>query len=789
MFKNYIKLTLRNLWNNRVFTSINVLGMGLSLSCCILAYVNYGYFGKYDSTHDNIDMTYRVNLINENPGDVKRYGISPIALKSALEIKTKGSVTSARYRTTLSNVSLEDELFSTRMAYVDKEFIQIFNLPLIEGSYENLSNSSSIYLSEESSKKYFGQVNAIGRIIEVIFDGSKKKFTVEGVFQDWEQNSSFQFDLFTNFNNLFYANTGIDENDWSNYCMLFIGNVEKQNTYVIEKDLREYVGLQNKTNINLQITSFYLDPFQGMADRDQKLGVVNQWLVGRAPTAVVTVPIIMAALILLIACFNFTNTSIAIFSKRLKEIGIRKVMGSERSSIIIQFLGETLILCIIATLLSLVMTSFLIDWYNNLWSFLHLKVEYSIQIIIFLIVLISVAAVMSGGYPSFYISKFQASNILKGTVKLGGTNFFVRSLLTLQFTLSLVAIVFAIAFVNNARFQKNLDLGFETEGIIYTKMDNSDQLDTYKNQLAQNSDIEAVVGSDDHIYSSTKNVSISCNGINKDVKMMDIGEKYLETMNIKIIAGRDFIENSQSDELESIVVNEEFLRHFALTEPLNTKITLMDTASYYIVGVVKDMYLDGIWRPIEPLVLRKADVDSYTHLVVKTSSDKAVNVNAAMEKEWRSIFPDETYTGRYQNRLRVYTQETNENIVKIFSFMGIIATLLSMTGLYSLVTLSIIKKMKEIGVRKVLGASISSLMLVINKEFIIIFLISSLIGSFAGFSIVDMVMSSSWAYYLKTGLKVIGFSILLLFLISSSVIIGKILRAARLNPTKTLRIE
>ena len=160
-----------------------------------------------------------------------------------------------------------------------------------------------------------------------------------------------------------------------------------------------------------------------------------------------------------------------------------------------------------------------------------------------------------------------------------------------------------------------------------------------------------------------------------------------------------------------------------------------------------------------------------------------------MEKEWKSIFPDETYTGRYQNRLRVYTQETNENIVKIFSFMGIIATLLSMTGLYSLVTLSIIKKMKEIGVRKVLGASISSLMLVINKEFIIIFLISSLMGSFAGFSIVDMVMSSSWAYYLKTGLEVIGFSILLLFLISSSVITGKILRAAHLNPTKTLRIE
>ncbi len=789
MFKNYIKLTLRNLWKNRVFTSINVLGMGLSLSCCILAYVNYGYFGKYDSTHDNINLTYRVNLINENSGDIKRYGISPIALKSALESKTKGSVTSARYRTTLSNVSLEDELFSTRMAYVDKEFIQIFNLPLIGGSYENLSNSSSIYLSEESSEKYFGQANAIGRIIEVIFDGSKKKFTVEGVFQDWEQNSSFQFDLFTNFNNLFYANTGIDENDWSNYCMLFIGNVEKQNTYVIEKDLREYVGLQNKTNINLQITGFYLDPFQGMADRDQKLEVVNQWLVGRAPTAVVTVPIIMAALILLIACFNFTNTSIAIFSKRLKEIGIRKVMGSERSSIIIQFLGETLILCIIATVLSLVMTSFLIDWYNNLWSFLHLKVEYSIQIIIFLIILISGAAVMSGGYPSFYISKFQASNILKGTVKLGGTNFFVRSLLTLQFTLSLIAIVFAIAFVNNARFQKNLDLGFETEGIIYTKMDNSDQLDTYKNQLAQNSDIEAVVGSDDHIYSSAKNVSIRCNGINKDVKMMDIGEKYLETMSIKIIAGRDFIENSQSDELESIIVNEEFLRHFALTEPLNTKITLMDTVSYYVVGVVKDMYLDGIWRPIEPLVLRKADVDSYTHLVVKTSSDKAINVNAAMEKEWKSIFPDETYTGKYQNRLRVYTQETNENIVKIFSFMGIIATLLSMTGLYSLVTLSIIKKMKEIGVRKVLGASISSLMLVINKEFIIIFLISSLIGSFVGFSMVDMVMSSSWAYYLKTGLGVIGFSILLLFLISSSVIIGKILRAARLNPTKTLRIE
>ena len=349
---------------------------------------------------------------------------------------------------------------------------------------------------------------------------------------------------------------------------------------------------------DLQITHFYLDPFVGLACRDQRLGVTNSWLTGSAPASVVSVPIMMAALILFIACFNFTNTSIAVFSKRLKEIGIRKVMGSKRKAIIIQFLGETFFFCFLSLIVALVMTKFLIIWYNDLWTFLHLEINYidNPEIIIFLVILLTISGLLSGGYPAFYISKFEPTSILKGTLRFGGINIFVRMLLTLQFTLSLIAIVFAVAFVNNAKFQKNMDMGYDMDGIIYLKVSSANDYNNYRNKLLQNKSIQMIVGTKGHIFSSVASIPVKFESVTKDVKLIDAGENYINAMELEIIQGRDFIDKSESDRAEAILINEEFARVFGLQEPLGKQILLMDSAHFYVVGVVKDFYLDGIWE-------------------------------------------------------------------------------------------------------------------------------------------------------------------------------------------------
>jgi ABC-type antimicrobial peptide transport system permease subunit len=413
-----------------------------------------------------------------------------------------------------------------------------------------------------------------------------------------------------------------------------------------------------------------------------------------------------------------------------------------------------------------------------MWENMKLTSHYfdSPEFSLFMIGVLVFTALVAGSYPAFYVSNFEPVSILKGKLKFGGTNYFTRILLVMQYSFSLIAVIFAIAFYGNSKFQRDFDLGFNDKGIIIAYVGNLSEYETYRNAIEQNKDIISIAGSKHSIFSSRYNDPIKHESQKLEVEIIDVGDEYIKTMGLHLIEGRDFQKDSETDEKESVIVTEKLVKSFGWDKPIGKEIIWMDTVKLFVVGVVKDVYTMGLWREMDPLMLRFTRPEQYTHVIVNAPLNKLRDVNKAMEAEWKQVFPNRLYNGRYLDEITVEATTVNDNIVKIFAFMGIVALFLSATGLYTLVSLNIIKRMKEIGVRKVLGASISNITRIINTEFVIMLLISSVLG--AGGKLLSCRGSdgSIWKYYQPASNLTFAISIFLMFFISGVAICYKVLR-------------
>ena len=448
---------------------------------------------------------------------------------------------------------------------------------------------------------------------------------------------------------------------------------------VITKELQKYVPIHNEVRQDFKIREFYLDNLIGLADRSIKEPRVkwNQ-LRPALPTAVVDVPSIMAVLLLLLACFNFTNTAISLAGQRLKEIGIRKVIGGYRSQLIIQFLAENLVLCFLSLLTGLLIAAFLVPAYDSLWPWLELDLDYSenLSLIIFLGGLLLLTAVLAGGYSAFYITRFQPIEILKGKTKFGSTNWLTRVLLSFQFAISVLTIVFAIGFYRNAEFQKEYDLGYYTTGVISAEVHNEAGFTTYRDALAGNPDIQTIAGTRHHLVNYFDRSAIKFESEEHDTDVMEVGENYLEAMNIRIMQGRGFTKDSETDKRESIIVTEEFVRQFGWKDnPIGKRLVWRDTVQLFVIGVGHEIYARALFRPIEPMMIKCIGPSDYTQLVAKVTPSKMVEVNEFMREKWKTVFPNILYNGEFIDNKMRETIETNYNGVIIFVFLGFFATL------------------------------------------------------------------------------------------------------------------
>ncbi|MGC3943173.1 MAG: FtsX-like permease family protein [Chryseolinea sp.] len=550
---------------------------------------------------------------------------------------------------------------------------------------------------------------------------------------------------------------------------------------------------QHDARDDFKLTSFYLQPFNTLAASFHG----ETWLQGEqlrwgVPPSSVIGPAVMAAFLLLLSCFNFANTSLAMSAKRLKEIGIRKAIGSLRSQLIAQFMSESILLCTLACIVGICVAVVLVPAYNALWPGIKLSMTASTDVLFlgFFIFLLLLTALVAGGYPALYVTSFRPGAILKGKAKLSGTNWFTRIFLTFQFAIALLCMVASVAFLSNAAFQRDFDIGYSKDGIIVVPVSDQNQFQRFRNLLLANNDIEAIAGSKNHVSDRYEKGTIRFESDEHQVEIVEAGERYVDAMGIEIIQGRNFQVNSSINEKASVLVSEEFVRQFGWKdEVIGKRINWHDTIPLDVIGVVKDIHTEGYWKPVAPVMIRYSEENQYRQLVVRTSPDKVSSVNDAMRETWKVVSPNSLYAGKFTDGNIATALMINNNTVFIFGFLGAIALALSTTGLYAILSLNITRRTKEIGIRKVMGAQPGAIARLINIEFFFILIAATIVGGILGTIASNVVMNIIWEYYQPSGVSTIALATIAMFGTSLLAVTFKTLTAISANPIHALRDE
>ncbi len=787
MMANYIKVTRRSFIRNRTYASINVVGLGVALACCLATYVNYSFNTSYDEEQRNIDRIHRVNYLQFQGVDESNFAVTPIGLGPQLkEIAGIDAVT--QYASKRGTVRFDDDYFDFHLGFADDQFLGIFNFPVLSGSVESLKESSAIGITRATAIKYFQDENAIGQSITYLDQGQQKEFLVTVIFQDLPLNSSFRFNGMANLNGLSQVYKP-DAGEWNQYLSTFLLVGESQSTSVIAQSITELAAERLTANHPGQTIEFYLDPLKGMAARaaDNEL---SSPLKEAMPWPIYVVPGVISMLILLVTIFTFVNTFIASAAKRLKEIGIRKVMGGRRSQIIAQFIGESVAICLLALILAIPISNFLVEQYGQLLPFYDIDLNKGWDFFLFLAIMIVTVGIMAGSYPAFYISKFQPAGILKGETQVKGVGRISKLLLGAQLGFSMLALVSSILFVQNAHYQNNLELGFDTdETVVVRLVGGAEQYAPLKAKLGQNPKVSGITGAGDHVGRRFHTTSVRIESVEFEAVEMNVGENYIDIVELDLVSGRDFIGELQSDYDQSVIVSESFVKRMGWVSPIGKQVTLQDTAQHFVVGVVKDFYFDTFNSELQPLILNFSAPQEFRYLIARTHAANVTSLQEETKLAWKEVFQNQEFDIDPASHALHEGTIVNTIILKLFVFMGSIAVIMSLIGLFSLISLNLAGRMKEIGIRKVLGSSIPALIRVINRDYIVLLFVGIIAGSLISYFLIPAMMSAMWAHHIAVGPGLFIIAIALMLLVSIATVAFRVISAARVNASNLLRTE
>ncbi len=789
MLFNFFKITFRNFRKNKSYVFINLIGLGLSLACCIVGYLNWKFAADYDKNHANHESIYKIQMNKDVQGRNVPYGITPLPLGEQIKDKIAGVSHYSRYVSDGLVLKKDLKVFNQGIGFVDDDFFDMFTFPFRYGNKEAIQDRSSIILTARSSEVYFGDADPVGEILLMIDEeGKQYPMTVGGVIEDIPMNSSIRFRAITHFDNYLKVRE-IEASDWRRFVNATFVMTEGSYPQNLLNDVNSnYIAIQNEARDDFKISSYYVQQLTGLGKHAQNIR--SNWLSEPPPPPAVTVPFIMAILMLLIACFNFTNTSIAISSKRLKEIGIRKVMGSDRRQLIFQFLGENLVLSFGGMIVAILVALWLTPAYSAMWDFINLELDLTSnpEIYYFIIGLLIFTSLVAGGYPSLYVSSYQPVKILRGNLSLGGTNLFSKILLGAQYGLTIIALISALAFANNAKYQSNYDLGFEADNTLAVRVESQSEFEKFHQLVSQMPEIDNAIGTQHHVGWWTYGRTLKSGEQEVEADMMNFSIDYMDMMELKMVDGRYFDPDLYDfDRESSIILNEEMVRQFGWEEPLGKRIQIDDSTRLTVIGVMQDFYMDGFFDPLDPMGIRLANKEAMNFVIVKSQMDRLA-LKESLEKEWYKIAPNTPFN--YDEETVISNSEyVNLTIVKMFRFLGLLALVLSSIGLYTLVSLNVIKRVKEIGVRKVLGASINNIIILVNRQFFWLLLIAAVVGSALSYFAIDSLMASIFTVYQAVSpFTVLApfFALLLIALLTAST---RIFKTAIQNPVKSLRYE
>lgn len=793
MIFNYLRVAYRGLLKNKSYFVINTFGLGISLACCITAYLLLAFNIEFDNFHDDekVSRIFKIHTLStEKSGRLVVDNQAPIVLAPIAADEIAGIERYARFLYGGGALSYKDKAFNEGIAFTDSSFFDLFDYPLLKGSHKSFKEKNSIFLSEELAKKYFGDEDPIGKIMVLSsVNDSEIEMLVGGVMKHVPANNTFQFDALMRMETFMEINQiKIDDwGDWRNPAT-FVELSSPENANDIAKQFDKYIAGRNKARTDMVVDSYRLEPFKSNFTQDD---IRYNWVnlrIGILPLIVFTS---MAVLILLIACFNLTNTSIAMTAKRLKEVGVRKAIGAARAQIVTQFLFETIITILISTAVGLLMAQIIVPAFVNMWKLpYNLKDLDGLNMFIALIVMIFLSSLLAGIYPALFSSKFKPTALLKGTVQIKGTNFLTRTLVALQFAMSVIVLIGGVVFIQNTKYQDDIKFGYDKDMLITVALKGEREYEAMKAAISTNPKILSVGVSDGNLGGSTYQTPVKIGAAEYNVQTAGVGINYFETMGLKLVQGRLFDLNNANDQNEGAIVNRAFVEKTGLTNPIDQVVVLHDKRRV-IIGVVEN-HVDNLFRSreMEPFIFYPTTRAKYVNLVVKAEHEDLPEIQKYLEKVWKELYPTKPFESKFQEDIALSgSRELNANLEKIFLFITLLGGLLSASGIFALASLNVAKRTKEIGIRKALGASVNNIVGLLNREFTIILSIAVIIGSIGGYFLTAALLGEIYKYHIPVGLIPVILCAAVIFGIGIFTTSTTILKAAKTNPVDTLRSE
>jgi predicted permease len=774
MLKNYLIVTWRNFRNHKVYSFINVMGLAVGMTCCILILLWVQDELSFDGFHEKYDDIYYT--IPELGGT--RYYANPLALAPLLKEKHPEVIRMARFGSRTWLTKSGDKLFNERGALVDEDFLKIFSFPLVTGDQESvLAGRNSIVISERMAAKFFGSEEPIGRSVLI---NNSTELIVTGVLENVPANSHLQFDFLAPIS----LQGGREQTSWSWEVRTYLLLQKNTDWKAFEKRISGFVNEHDKRT--QQEVILHLHPLSRM-----HLYAIN----GTNPIIYVYIFLTIAVAIMIIACINFINLTTARSNTRAKEIGLRKVVGAEKAHIIRQFMGESIIMSLLALLLAVGFVSLLLPAFNALAEKqLSLQVVGNVSSILILGGIALFTGLLSGSYPALLLSSLRPTRTLKGEYQAGIGGYVLRKVLVVsQFTATIVLMIGTILMYKQLNYIRNKDIGLERDRVVAVSMNNElrENYKALKEKIKQNPQILNVtaarriptnIGHMNPVYWEGR-------GPEDYVTMTDacVEYDYFKTMGMTILQGRAFSEEFATDQ-ENYVLTEQAARITQLESPLGKMFSIWEDEGK-IIGIVKDFHSRSLHREIGPVVFTMSQRHGrYAYIFVKLRPENVAASLKYLEQNVREFSPNGLFEYQFLDDAFDGQYRSDQRRGSIYQYFSILAVFISCLGLFGMASFTAEQRTKEIGIRKVVGASIRQIVMLISKDFLMLLLVSNLIAWPIAYILMSRLLNS---YAYRTGISlwvfiVSGAAAILIALLSVSIRIAK---AAYADPINSIRYE
>lgn len=781
MFKNYLKVAFRNIKRHKDVSIINITGLAIGITCCILILLWVQDELSFNQFHKDADHIYRINKKYQIGTETGYNSATPFPLVGAIKENYPEVKDATNFYQQRALVKYGDKIFTeSRVCVTDSSFFNIFSFQFIKGNIKSaLVDPNSIIITEDIGKKYFGDSEPLGKTLTL---DNLTEYVVTGIIHNIPLNSDLIFDIFIPTS----ADTKAEEADnWGSHWL---------QTYVVLQEVVSYEEVEQKLSVLIkehlpeEKISLVVQPFKK----------IHLYSIEGRPVGMKYVYFfsIIALFILIVASINFMNLSTARSVKRAKEVGLRKVIGAKKTQIIRQFFSESILYTLIALSIAIVLVELIRPAFNELTE-KNLSLDYSNFKMIAGLILISVlTGILSGSYPALFLSSFQPVKVLRGTSFGRGKNrnSLRKLLVVIQFTLSIILLISTGIVYSQLNFIQTKDLGFNKENLIYISLNRElrDKYETVKSELLKQPDVMGVTRS----LSLPTDIGSIMRGLTWEGKETDegaafaftsVGYDYFETLNMDIVQGRSFSKEFASDS-DNIMFNEKAIRVMGMDSPVGKLFGSDDLEeASTIIGVVKDFHFLPFTDEIEPLII-VMDPEYDRYLLIKTKSENLTNTIKNIKKVWAGFLPEYPFEYHFLDERFERTYRNEMRLGQILGYFVILTVFISGLGLFGLASFTAEQRTKEIGIRKVHGASISNIVFILSKEFAKWVLLANFIAWPLAYFAMNKWLQN-FAYKTDIGLWVFILSGSLALFIALITVSSQAIRAAKANPIEALKYE